>query len=275
MEYTEIQNDIFNKVKNLCKLKGFSNKTVKSYNYSISKYFNFINKTKLNMNHEAVRYYLLSLDLATNSTRLEYAALRFLFREILKKPFNTEDIPIKKKNKSLPIVLSKNQIKEIIDKTKNIKHRLLIKVLYSTGIRLQELINLKRENIDFDRNILTIRNGKGCKDRITIISESIKLDLLKYYSKTIFKTPYIFEGRKGKYSQKSVQAVLKTIGDKIGINLHPHMLRHSFATHLLEQGIDIRYIQKLLGHTNLRTTEVYTQVSNKNLSKIKNPLDSL
>jgi len=139
---------------------------------------------------------------------------------------------------------------------------------------LQELINLKRTDIDFDKNLLYVRKGKGRKDRVTIISESLKLDLLKYYSH-IFSTEYVFEGRKGKYSKKSVQLILKKAGNKIKMNITPHMLRHSFATHLLEDGIDIRYIQKLLGHADLKTTEIYTQVSNRDISKIKNPLDNL
>jgi site-specific recombinase XerD len=275
MHYTALENNCLNKVKDICKLKGYSIKTIKSYNFTIKKFFRYLKNSELNLNHQSVKYYLLSLDLSTNSVRLEYAALRFLFREILKMPFTIEDIPLKKKKKTLPKVLSQHQIKQILESTKNLKHKLIIKLLYSSGIRLQELINLKKIDIDFDRNILTVRKGKGGKDRITIISESIKLDLLKYYSLTNFKTPYVFEGRKGKYSKKSVQLVLKKAGNKLGFNLTPHMLRHSFATHLLEQGTDIRYIQKLLGHSSLSTTQIYTKVSTNDLSKIKNPLDNL
>ena len=118
-----------------------------------------------------------------------------------------------------------------------------------------------------------VKKGKGKKDRITIISDSLKLDLLKYYSKSTFNTDYIFEGRNGKYTNKSVQKVLKNLSEKTGIRVHPHMLRHSFATHLLDNGVDIRYIQKLLGHSDLKTTEIYTHVSNKDISRIKSPLD--
>jgi len=207
--------------------------------------------------------------------RLQYASLRFFFSEILKKPFTTEEVPIKKKEKTLPKLLSKEQIKKLLETTNNIKHILIIKLLYSSGLRLSELLNLKRKDIDFEKNILYVRKGKGKKDRITLISENLRLDLLKYYSNNIFKTEYILEGRKGKYTQKSVQKVLNVLGKKIGLNIHPHMLRHSFATHLLDSGTDIRHIQKLLGHSDISTTEIYTHVSNKDISNIKSPLDNL
>jgi len=191
----------------------------------------------------------------------------------LNKPFTTQEVPIKKKEKKLPKVLSKKEIKALIDNTSNIKHRLIIKLLYSSGLRLQELINLKRKDLDFDRNLIHIVKGKGNKDRITILSNSIKTDLLRYFSKSEFNTPYVLEGRHGRYSKKSVQNVLNRAGKRIGVKVHPHMLRHSFATHLLEAGTDIRHIQKLLGHTDLKTTQIYTKVSVKHLARIKSPLD--
>jgi len=214
-------------------------------------------------------------DVGINTSRLQYASISFFFREILNKPFSFEQVPIKKKENQLPKVISKEKIKQMIDLTENLKHKLIIKLLYSSGIRLQELINLKRKDIDFERGILNVINGKGGKSRITLISENLKLDLLKYYSNNIFKTEYVFEGRNGKYTKKSVQKVLDLAGKKIGIKVTPHMLRHSFATHLLESGTDIRHIQKLLGHSDLKTTEIYTHVSNKDLSNIKSPLDNL
>jgi len=166
-----------------------------------------------------------------------------------------------KKENQLPKVISKEKIKQMIDLTENLKHKLIIKLFYSSGLRLQEMINLKRKDIDFERKLLNVKKGKGKKDRVTLISEALKLDLLKYYSNNVFKTEYVFEGRNGKYTK--------------GTRATPHMLRHSFATHLLEQGTDIRHIQKLLGHSDLKTTEIYTPVSNKDLSDIISPLDNL
>jgi len=275
MDYTKTKEEYHKEIRNRCILKGFSKETVKSYTYNIGRYLDFIDKSRLNLSKESVRSYLLIQDLSINSIRLQYAAISFFYREILHKSFSFEEIPIMKKRKELPKVIAKEKISEMIKITDNLKHKLVVKLLYSSGLRLQELINLKRKDIDFDRNLIYVQNGKGGKDRVTLLSEYLKMDLLKYYSNSMFKTEYIFEGRNGKYTKKSVQKVLDGLGKKIGIKVTPHMLRHSFATHLLEQGTDIRYIQKLLGHSDLRTTEIYTKVSNKNLSNIKSPLDNL
>ncbi|MEA3329475.1 MAG: site-specific tyrosine recombinase/integron integrase [Nanoarchaeota archaeon] len=263
------------KLKERCILRGYSKQTIKSYFYNVSRFLDFVNKSRFNLNNNAIKSYLLILDLSVNSMRLQYASLSFFFREVLEKPFSFEEVPIQKKERQLPRVISKEKIKQMIDLTENLKHRLIIKLLYSSGLRLQELIDLKRKDIDFERGIINVKNGKGNKDRVTLISDYLKLDLLKYYSNNIFKTEYVFEGRNGKYTKKSVQKVMGQAGKKIGLKIHPHMLRHSFATHLLEQGTDIRHIQKLLGHSDLKTTKIYTHVSTKDLSKIKSPLDNI
>ncbi len=275
MDYTKSNEKYLQELKERCILRGYSKQTIKSYSYNVSRFLDFISKSRLNLTRESVKSYLLAQKLGVNSMRLQYASISFFFREILKNPFSFDEVPIKKKEKQLPKVISREKIKEMIESCDNLKHKLIVKLLYSSGLRLQELINLKREDIDFDRNLLVVKKGKGKKDRVTIISENLKIDLLKYYSKSKFKTDYIFEGRKGKYTKKSVQKVLEKLGRKISIKVTPHILRHSFATHLLEQGTDIRYIQKLLGHSSVKTTEIYTHVSTKDLSKIKSPLDSL
>lgn len=275
MDYPYNKEELLQKLKEKCLLRGFSNQTIKSYFYNVSRFLDFLDKSGLNLSKESVKSYLLSLDLSVNSSRLQYASISFFFREILKAPFSFEEVPIKKKEKQLPKVISKEKIKQMIDLTDNLKHRLIIKLFYSSGLRLQELIDLKRRNIDFERGIINVKKGKGNKDRVTLISENLKMDLLKYYSNNLFKTGYVFEGRKGKYTKKSVQKVLDEAGKRAGIKVTPHMLRHSFATHLLESGTDIRHIQKLLGHSDLKTTEIYTHVSTKDLSKIKSPLDNL
>lgn len=275
MDYTSNKEEYLKKIKERCILKGFSNQTIKSYIYHVGKFLDFLFKSRFNLSNESVKLYLLSQNLSINSSRLQYASISFFFREILGKSFSFEEVPIKKKEKQLPKVISKEKIKEMINLTDNLKHKLIIKLLYSSGLRLQELIDLKRKDIDFERNILNVKKGKGKKDRVTLISDALKLDLLKYYSNNTFHTEYVFEGRDGKYTKKSVQKVLDEAGKRAGIKVTPHMLRHSFATHLLEQGTDIRHIQKLLGHSDLKTTEIYTHVSTKDLSKIKSPLDNL
>jgi site-specific recombinase XerD len=275
MNYLLNKEEYLQNLKERCILRGFSNQTIKSYSYHVKKFIEFIEKSRLNLSSESVKLYLLSKDLSINSCRLQYASISFFFREILKRPFSFNEVPIKKKEKQLPKIISKKGIKEMIENTENLKHKLIIKLLYSSGLRLQELINLKRKDIDFERGIINVEKGKGKKDRVTLISENLKMDLLKYYSNNFFKTEYIFEGRNGKYTKKSVQKVLNEAGKRIKTRVTPHMLRHSFATHLLESGTDIRHIQKLLGHSDLKTTEIYTHVSTKDLSKIKSPLDSI
>jgi len=272
MDYNSIDNYL-RQLNDICILKGFSKDTIISYSFQIRKYLSFVDKNSFNLDIESVKYYLLSLDLSVNSMRLSYASLRFFYKEVLHKPFSLEQVPIKKKPKKLPRLLSKDQILLMINNTNNLKHKLIIKLLYSSGLRLNELINLKRKHIDFDKNIINVINGKGKKDRITLLSNSIKLDLLNYYSNHQFKTDYVFEGRKGKYSKKSVQKVLENSSKFLDLKVNPHMLRHSFATHLLEAGTDIRYIQQLLGHSDLKTTMIYTKVSLNELSKLKSPLD--
>ena len=268
--------DIFiEKLQERIKLRGFSEQTKKSYCYHVKGFLLFLNKSRLNLNEEGVKSYLLSLNLSNNSVRLKLMTIKFFFLEVLKNPINNFNIPNPKKHKILPKILSKEDIQKIINLNTNLKHRLIIKILYSSGLRLQELIDLKRNDIDFDRNLIFVKSGKGKKDRFTLLSQEIKLDLLKYYSSFNFKTDYVFEGRNKKYSKKSVQKILEYSGKKIDKRITPHMLRHSFATHLLESGVDIRYIQELLGHSNVKTTEIYTHVSNKNLQNIKSPLDSL
>ena len=277
-DYT-INNDkklqLSHKLEQECVLRGFSKQTIKAYSYWVAKFLGFIIRKGLNLSNYSVRSYFLSLEFSINSSRLCYSAVRFFFCNVLKRPFTTKEIPVKKRQKMLPKVLSKRQIRLLLDSTKNLKHRLVIKMLYCSGLRLQELINLKRKNIDFDNNTVFVYQGKGKKDRLTIIADDLKLDLLKYYSSYSFKTEYVFEGRNGKYSKKSVQVILEIAAKKLGFKVSPHMLRHSFATHLLEQGTDIRLIQSLLGHSSLNTTQIYTKVAHNKLKNIMNPLDSL
>ena len=275
MNSTNTNENYLKELSNLCDLKGYSRQTRKSYLFHVNKFLKFCEKSTLNLAPESVKSYLLSQDFSVNTSRLAYASLKFFFVEILNQKEFTEKVPIKKKIKQLPKVISKEIIKGILESAINIKHKIIVELLYSSGLRLSELLNLKRKDLDFDRNIIYVKLGKGNKDRITLMSESLKIDLLRYYSKYEFKTEYVFEGRNGKYTKKSVQKVLENYGKNAGIKLTPHMLRHSFATHLFEAGTDIRYIQKLLGHSDLKTTEIYTKVSNKDLSKIKSPLDNL
>ncbi|MDI6737954.1 MAG: tyrosine-type recombinase/integrase [Nanoarchaeota archaeon] len=256
------------KLKEEITIRGFSSRTLESYLYHIN---DFIEYSKGNASRK--REYLLCLiekGRSPNSVRLASAAIDFYILNILhQKP---EEVPLPKREKKLPYVLSRQEIRKMIESAANIKHRIIIELLYSTGIRLSELLELKVEDIDFEGGTIRVRQGKGAKDRVTIISPALASKI-----KAIKDTGIILEGRKGKYSVKSVQLVLEKAARCAGIKkkVTPHMLRHSFATHLLENGTDIRYIQALLGHYELKTTQIYTHVAAKKLSAIPNPLDML
>jgi len=256
-------------------LRKYSPRTKNAYVYNVGRYLKWSEKTRKYFTNEHVREYFLSLDLDESSIGQIKASLLFFFRNVLN--INLEifvKMPIKKK-KILPKVLSRELIHRLISSTDNLKHKLVIVLLYSSGLRLSEVVNLKRKDIDVDRGMILIRQGKGKKDRQTILSEKAKKLLLKYLCTTKFETDYLFEGRKGKYSHKTIQKILDNSARKAGIKkkISPHMLRHSFATHLLENGTDIRYIQKLLGHSRLSTTQGYAYVAKSDFLKIKSPYD--
>ena len=180
-----------------------------------------------------------------------------------------------RKESKLPKVLSVEEVKLLIENTNNIKHRCVISLLYSAGLRRSELLNLKVNDIDSKRMLIFIRSAKGNKDRYTLLSKATLTDLRIYFKQWQPKV-FLFEGMKGnKYSPTSVANVVNKAALKAKIikKVTPHMLRHSFATHLLENNTDLRYIQTLLGHSSTKTTEVYTQVAVNNIQNIKSPLD--
>ena len=265
------------KFEDLMVLKGFTVQTKKNYKYCICKYFEFLEKTSFSIGIVSANEYFLFLNrkkLSTNSIRVYVATVLFLFKDVLKMKVSNFDIPSPKKPKLLPKVLSKEEVFKIIESIENKKHKLIISVLYSSGIRLSEVINLKRNDVQTERNLILIRNGKGKKDRITILSKKVKNLLIDYLIENEFKTNYLFEtNRNSKYTAKSIQLILKKSSKIINKHVTPHMLRHSFATHLLETGTDIRYIQKLLGHANLETTSIYTHIAVNKLEDIKSPFD--
>ncbi len=179
------------------------------------------------------------------------------------------------KDQRLPKVISKEEILTMIRLTKNIKHKCIIELLYSAGLRRSELLNLKVKDIDSKRMIISIEKAKGNKDRQTILSKTVLKDLRKYF-KQYKPNKYLFEGQhKEQYSSSSVLQIVKRAAKQSNIikPVTPHMLRHSFATHLLEEGTDIRIIQSLLGHNSIKTTEIYAHVANHQIINIKNPLD--
>ena len=262
------------------KLRGFSRQTSKMYLFYNRKFLEFIKKSPDDIEVDDIReflaYKMSDHSLSNASIALIKASLKFLYTDMLGKNLSLVRTP--KASKKLPVVLSRKEIKDLIANTINEKHRLLIELLYSTGLRLSECINLKYSDLDLDEYIGWVRMGKGAKDRIFIISELFKKDLLDYKEKQgSLSDSYIFTVNGRKMSPRGIQYAIKVSAKRAGIekDVHVHTLRHSFATHLLENGIDIRKIQKLLGHSNLQTTQIYTQVSSEEIKKIKSPLDAL
>ncbi len=204
-------------------------------------------------------------------SRLNQIKEKILRRETKKYYF---EIP-RSIEKRLPVVLSKMEVKKIIDCTNNLKHKTILSVIYSGGLRLSEVVNLKISDIDSERMLINIRGGKGKKDRITILADEI-LKLLRKYFKGYQPKVWLFEGEGSKqYSKRSVQEIYYKAVEKANIKKHTsiHTLRHSFATHLLEKGEDVRKIQILLGHKNIKTTEIYTHITKNGLQNIRHILD--
>jgi len=204
-------------------------------------------------------------------------ALRFYYGQILNKKY-IYSVKRAKKDKKLPVVLNAIEVKRLIDSYKNIKHKVMIALIYSAGLRLSEASNLQIKDIDIKRKLIHIRLSKGKKDRYTILSDNL-IDLISRYVEEYKPEMWLFEGqdKKRKISNRTIQAVFAQGVKRVGIskNATVHSLRHSFATHLLENGTDIRYIQELLGHESSKTTEIYTHVAKKDIKKIVSPLDRI
>ncbi|HLC64960.1 MAG TPA: site-specific tyrosine recombinase/integron integrase [Candidatus Nanoarchaeia archaeon] len=250
------------------KLRGFSPRSIKSYCYHINDFMEYCNGKFSGSMKRAYLLHLLERGKEPSSVRLASSAIDFF--TLFVRHETPQEVPLPKKKKHIPDVLTKQQIKSMMQTTENIRHRLIIEILYSSGIRLSELLNLKVEDISFESNTIRVRDGKGAKDRLTLIGKNTAAKI-----KSLFDSGLIFRGRKGRCSGKSVQLVISNAAKRAGIKqkVTPHMLRHSFATHLLESGVDIRYIQSLLGHERLATTQIYTRVAKNKLELIKSPLD--
>ncbi|MCZ7355574.1 MAG: tyrosine-type recombinase/integrase [Candidatus Methanoperedens sp.] len=262
------------------KLRGFSKQTSKMYLFYNTKFLEYIKKPPEDVTEDDIKEFLankIADDLLSNaSIALVKSTLKFFYTDMLGK--NISMIRTPKASKKLPVVLSRKEIKHLLDNTQNLKHKLLIELLYSTGLRLSECINLKYSDMDMNDGIGWVRLGKGAKDRIFIVSELFRKDLMDYKEKIRADGKgYIFSVNGKKMSPRGIQHAIKVSTERAGIEkpVHVHTLRHSFATHLLENGVDIRKIQKLLGHSNLQTTQIYTQVSSEEIKKIKSPLDTL
>ncbi|MFV0344842.1 MAG: site-specific tyrosine recombinase/integron integrase [Bacteroidales bacterium] len=262
--------------------KRYSPNTQKIYISYMRDFAEMFRKYNLaEVNKEQINRYILWLirekKISASQQNQRINAIKFYYEKVLGNPREFYAIERPRRGKELPKVLSENEILSILEASNNIKHKAIIGTIYSAGLRRSELINLRIQDVQFDKQILFIRGGKGKKDRISILSSSLQLVLCRYLEKE--KPNYwLFEGvGRTRYSSSSVARILHTATERAGLKkrVTPHMLRHSFATHLLEQGVDIRYIQTILGHESSKTTEIYTHVSKKSLAKIKSPLDQI
>ena len=255
--------------------------TARTYISNFEAFMNYYKDTAVNeIDENDVRNYLQFLvheGKSDSSINVAVNAIKFYYEGVLGMPnrFYSIDRPLKREK--LPKVLRKAEVKDIIASTRNLKHRCVVALMYSSGLRRNELIMLKLEDIDSKRMIIRVNNGKGKKQRLTVLSPVILEDLRAYF-KEWRPTNYLFEGMHGQaYSSSSVLNIVKDAAKRAGVfrRVTPHMLRHSFATHLLEDGVDLRYIQSLLGHSSTKTTEIYTQVATKNIVNITSQLDDL
>ena len=263
--------------------KRYSPNTIKVYSDSMStflRYFSMKDITDIS-NDDLIDFnnnYILKNNFSASFQNQVVNAVKLYFSAIQHKKIDVELIHRPRREKVLPNVLSKEEVKAILNAHVNIKHKMMLSLIYSCGLRCGELLALHPVHIDSKRNIIFLKNAKGKKDRIVPLSPLI-LKMLREYYKIYKPKTYLFEGQNISlpYDARSLQLILKQALEKTGIRkpVTLHWLRHSYATHLLESGTDLRYIQELLGHSSSKTTEIYTHVSTKSIQQIKSPFDDL
>jgi len=270
--------DFLDKIETELKISKNSEHTIKNYIRANLELLNFLSKEPENINEEDVKKYLATIsDRASSSIILFLAAIRYAFSNILKRD-PTTGIKRPKREKKLPSVLTKQEVRKLLNVIENKKTKLMISMLYACGFRVSELINLKLKDLDFEENIGHVRMGKGKKDRMFNISDFLFKPLKKQIEQQKQNNhEFLFTGPKGKLTDRNLQKLVKKAAESAGIkkDVHPHTLRHSFATHLLENGVDIRVIQELLGHADISTTQIYSHVSSVMLKKVISPIDTL
>ena len=261
--------------------RGYSPRTISTYVQCIKGFMKFCKKELRSVTKVDIKMYLdkyVDMQCAGNTINVNLNALKFLMGEILGKRVMLK-IRYSKVPKTAPVFLTRNEVKDLFEATKNEKHRLILELLYSTGLRVSEVVNLKKCNFEFERMIGWVRKGKCMKDRPFIIARVLEHKINKYIEKNCpFPNSYLFIGYKGrKLNVRSVQEIVKNSAKKAKIskNIHPHSLRHSYATHLIEDGYDVATVQPLLGHNSAETTLRYVHMANPKMIKVRSPLDNL
>lgn len=269
--------------KNYMNYRRYSENTIKTYSDALEVFFRFFHNKKLESLtiEDIIQFnndYIMRKNLSSSYQNQVINAVKLFYRNRFNKTMEVEFIQRPRREKRLPNVLSKEDVKSILEAPTNLKHRAMLSLIYACGLRRSELLNLTLTDILSKRNLLFIRQSKGKKDRVVPIGNKL-IEMLRDYYKAYKPKTWLFEGQfpNTKYSEKSLENVLKQslTKTKISKKVSLHWLRHSYATHLLENGTDLRYIQELLGHSSSRTTEIYTHVSTLNLLQIRSPFDDL
>ncbi len=253
--------------------------TIRNYLNANQGLLNFTNKNPEEITQDDVKSYMAEklTDKSSSTIIVFLSAIRYAFTTILEKDI-TINIKRPKREKKIPSVLTKLEVKKLFNSFQNKKSKLLVSLIYACGFRVSELINLKISDLDFENKIGHVRQAKGKKDRIFNIPSFLTKDLQKFIKKQNENNQeYLFSGPNQKLSDRNIQKIVRQATKRADINkkVSPHTLRHSFATHLLEDGVDIRKIQELLGHADLSTTQIYTHISTEELKKIPSPIDKL
>lgn len=264
-------------------LKGFAPSTKKEYLLRARHFAAHYMSSPADMGNEEIRHFLLDLlnekEVSPATHHMYVASLKFLYKTTLGRPEEVDCIPWPKMPRTLPVILSGEEVEQLLQSVQSVKHQTILMTAYGEGLRITESCSLQIPDIDSKRMLLHVRGGKGSKDRYVTLSKRLLILLRYYYRKTRPPEPYLFPGRypDRPITDDAVRMVLRKAVESCGLTkrVTPHTLRHSFATHMLELGEDIRTIQRMLGHASIRTTERYTYVSDKHLGRKKSPLDLL
>lgn len=269
--------ELMRKIKDELKLRNYSRKTIESYIFCLADYFKYLKNIKREPEIAVIKKYLLEKQakgLSSQTVNLYLQSIKYFYREVCK---IDKDIDIKfaKTPSKLPLVLSRPEIEKIIGSIYNQKHKLMVALSYGCGLRVSEAVNLKIKDIDLNELTVHLKRAKGNKDRITIFPEKLKNDIMNIIAGKAGNEYLFISQLGGKLTERTAQKIFENALKKCHINKDAtfHSLRHSFATHLLENGVDVRYVQELLGHANIRTTQIYTKVTNPSLKRIKSPLE--
>lgn len=266
----------------LLTIKRYSPRTVKTYTNALRQFLAAFPAVDIEVIttkeiEDFINFQVTHKKISSSYQKQLVGAIKFLYQEVLRRRISIDYLYPDRQEKKIPVVLSKEEVKAILDASDNLKHRSMLVGLYSGGLRLSEIINLTIGDIDSKRMVINLRAAKGKKDREVMLSEKF-LTLLREYYSTYKPQKWMFEGQNGgQYAPRSLQLVFKKALMKSGVkkNASVHTLRHSFATHLLESGTDIRYIQSLLGHSSIRTTQIYTHLTEAKKASIQSPFDQL